>query len=1353
MPSKVIEDPSYQESNIQPGSSGSQNGSKNSKVKTVTQTTIKGFFQRSSKRKAHLTDDRVVTDACDEKSKRSRVDIENNGANTERSCNTLTENSVTGMKAPERCKECRQFLNTPDLKLFIGDSADAVDESVALCNPKLSLFTDDLAGSDEYVDRPQHKITNFSVYDKNTHLCPFDTGLIEKNKELMMSGFLKPIYDEDPSIEGGIETKSIGPINEWWIAGFDGGEKALIGFSTAFAEYILMKPSDEYSSFMDAVTEKIYMSKVVIEFLTKNPESRYEDLLNKIQTTVPPESCPSFTEDTLLRHSQFILEQVESYDSVADEEEQLLITTPCMRDLIKLAGVTLGKRRAIRGVRLRPDSKKKEGPTKATTTPLVSYIFDMIFKGQIDSKGSEGTRRKRCGICEVCQQPDCGKCKCCRDMKKFGGSGRSKQCCILRRCPNMILKEAEDDDNDEDIAEEPAPLASLPRHKIGQSKIIKTKVKWLSDPVYEESGRSYYSSVSINGEQMYVGDFVMVCPDNPNAPLFICRIAYMWQDSNGKQMFHSQWLYRASETVLGETGDAAEVFFSDECDDNPLGSVMSRCKVEIKEPKIESFYEGVLKELVPDAETEDDENHTFFIQKWYDVEDARFVDIPHVFKEKAVDVIFCPCCQRKDEELKALAPIVKDSLQEADDKLTYSSVVYKREEYKSGDFIYCFPEAFSFKAQPRPREKFKRRENVDEEVYTEYYRKSNDFIKGSNVDAPEPFRIGQILSIFKKKNAFGQDSGEIFVRIRKFYRPENTHKGFQATTHSDLNLLYWSFEEATIDFKFVHGKCSVICGEDVSIDELQKEVPDKFYFLEAYNGETKQFEDIPNIARSSFSKGKGKGKGKGKAKLFSNGEEAVKNVNDNPLGCQIKKLRSLDVFAGCGGLTQGFHQSGIADTCWAIEKDEPAAQAFRLNYPDASVFTDDCNMLLKMVMEGKTHDTNGQRLPQKGDVDMLCGGPPCQGFSGMNRFNSRDYSKFKNSLVASYLSYCDFYRPRFFVLENVRNFVSFKKSMVLKLTMRCLLKMGYQCAFGILQAGCYGVPQTRRRAIILAAAPGEILPRYPEPRHVFSSHACQLSVSIDNKRYQAVTVTESAPLRAITVRDALNDLPEIRNGANRQEMSYLEPLTHFQRKIRSPEDQILRDHICKEMSALTAARMRHIPTGPGSDWRDLPNIIVRLPDGTASKILRYTHNDRKNGRNSLGQLRGVCSCAEGNPCDPADRQFNTLVPWCLPHTGNRHNNWAGLYGRLEWDGYFSTTITNPEPMGKQGRVLHPEQHRVVSVRECARSQGFPDSFRFFGNILDKHRQVGNAVPPPMAYWIGVEIRKSIEEKDKVIDKP
>lgn len=69
----------------------------------------------------------------------------------------------------------------------------------------------------------------------------------------------------------------------------------------------------------------------------------------------------------------------------------------------------------------------------------------------------------------------------------------------------------------------------------------------------------------------------------------------------------------------------------------------------------------------------------------------------------------------------------------------------------------------------------------------------------------------------------------------------------------------------------------------------------------------------------------------------------------------------------------------------------------------------------------------------------------------------------------------------------------------------------------------------------------------------------------------------------------------------------------------------------QDMSALVAARMRHIPLAPGSDWRDLPSIEVRLSDGTTTRKLRYTHNDKKNGRSSTGALRGVCSCAEGIP--------------------------------------------------------------------------------------------------------------------------
>merc|ERR1712241_1463006 len=310
------------------------------------------------------------------------------------------------------------------------------------------------------------------------------------------------------------------------------------------------------------------------------------------------------------------------------------------------------------------------------------------------------------------------------------------------------------------------------------------------------------------------------------------------------------------------------------------------------------------------------------------------------------------------------------------------------------------------------------------------------------------------------------------------------------------------------------------------------------------------------------------------------------------------------------------------------------------------------------------------------------------------------------------------------------------------LCMRSMIKMGYQCTFGILQAGQFGVAQTRRRAILLAAAPGETLPLYPEPSHVFSPQACHLSVEIDDRKYFSnAKWINAGPYRTITVRDTLSDLPKIKNGHSKVEMSYSkDPESHFQKKIRG-DQQVLRDHICKDMSALVEARMERIPVAPGSDWRDLPNSIVTLKNGEKTRKLVYGYKDAKQGRSSTGALRGVCSCSNGKEkCDPADRQQNTLIPWCLPHTSNRHNQWAGLYGRVELDGFFSTTITNPEPMGKQGRVLHPEQSRVVSVRECARSQGFPDSYKFYGTVLDKHRQVGNAVAPPMGKFLGPEIR-------------
>uniref|UniRef100_A0A8C0IYS0 DNA (cytosine-5)-methyltransferase n=1 Tax=Chelonoidis abingdonii TaxID=106734 RepID=A0A8C0IYS0_CHEAB len=1237
----------------------------------------------------------------------------------------LMSRVVSLQTTPPKCVDCRQYLDDPDLKFFQGDPDD---EPEMLTDERLSIFDANEDGFESYEDLPQHKVTSFSVYDKKGHLCPFDTGLIERNIELYFSGAVKPIYDDNPCLDGGVRAKKLGPINAWWITGFDGGERALIGFTTAFADYILMDPSEEYAPTFALMQEKIYMSKIVVEFLQNNPDVSYEDLLNKIETTVPPAGLNfnRFTEDSLLRHAQFVVEQVESYDEAGDSDEPPVLITPCMRDLIKLAGVTLGKRRAARRQAIRHPTKidKDKGPTKATTTKLVYLIFDTFFSEQIEKNEREedkenAMKRRRCGVCE-CVAPSVTGCPDCH---------------CHPRCPNLAVREADEDEEvDDNIPEMPSPKKMLQGRKKKQNK---SRISWVGEPIKRDGKKDYYQKVCIDSETLEVGDCVSVSPDEPSKPLYLARVTALWEDSSG-QMFHAHWFCQGIDTVLGKTSDSLELFLVDECEDMQLSYIHGKVNVVYKAPSENWALEGGLDMEIKMVE---DDGRTYFYQMWYDQEYARFESPPKLQPSEDNKYKFCMSCARLDEVRQKEILRVMEPQEEVDGKMFYGLATKNGVQYRIGDGVFLLPEAFSFSMKLASPAKRPKKEAVDEELYPEHYRKSSEYIKGSNQDAPEPYRVGRIKEIFCSIRSNGKpNEADIKLRLYKFYRPENTHKSMKASYHSDINLLYWSDEEVTLDFKAVQGRCRVEYGEDLTecIQDYSASGSDRFYFLEAYNAKTKSFEDPPNHARRAGSKGKGKGKGKGKSKSCRQEAAEVK----------LPKLRTLDVFSGCGGLSEGFHQAGISETLWAIEMWDPAAQAFRLNNPGTTVFTEDCNVLLKLVMSGEKTNSLGQKLPQKGDVEMLCGGPPCQGFSGMNRFNSRTYSKFKNSLVVSFLSYCDYYRPRFFLLENVRNFVSFKRSMVLKLTLRCLVRMGYQCTFGVLQAGQYGVAQTRRRAIVLAAAPGEKLPMFPEPLHVFAPRACQLSVVVDDKKFVSnITRTYSGPFRTITVRDTMSDLPEIRNGASALEISYNgEPQSWFQRQIRGSQYQpILRDHICKDMSALVAARMRHVPLAPGSDWRDLPNIEVRLSDGTTTRKLRYTHHEKKNGRSSTGALRGVCSCAEGKPCDPADRQFNTLIPWCLPHTGNRHNHWAGLYGRLEWDGFFSTTVTNPEPMGKQGRVLHPEQHRVVSVRECARSQGFPDTYRLFGNILDKHRQV---VPPPLAKSIGLEIKSCVLAKMK-----
>ena len=258
----------------------------------------------------------------------------------------------------------------------------------------------------------------------------------------------------------------------------------------------------------------------------------------------------------------------------------MLITTPCIRDLIRLGGITLGKRRALR--RVGPKLKVVKTPkwTKATTTPLVRNLFESFFPEQIDTDKEAGpTRRTRCGVCDACQKNDCGQCKHCKDMVKFGGSGRSKQCCIYRRCPNMVVAEADDDDNEELVGISLEDGTAKP--KIHRIRRHTHHVAWSGEPTITEGKRTYYNCVLINDEEYFVNDCVMVEPDDPQTPVYIARINHMWEDGMGRKHFHADWFCRGTDTVLGETADPLELFIINDCEDTLIDAIMKKVKTSI----------------------------------------------------------------------------------------------------------------------------------------------------------------------------------------------------------------------------------------------------------------------------------------------------------------------------------------------------------------------------------------------------------------------------------------------------------------------------------------------------------------------------------------------------------------------------------------------------------------------------------------------------------------------------------------------------------------------------------------------------------------------------------------------------
>ena len=229
----------------------------------------------------------------------------------------------------------------------------------------------------------------------------------------------------------------------------------------------------------------------------------------------------------------------------------------------------------------------------------------------------------------------------------------------------------------------------------------------------------------------------------------------------------------------------------------------------------------------------------------------------------------------------------------------------------------------------------------------------------------------------------------------------------------------------------------------------------------------------------------------------------------------IRKHTVIDLFCGTGGFAQGFVGHGQPfQLVYAVDFDEHASSTARANHPDCPVETED--------IRARPPQRVGEALGLD-QVDVIIGGPPCQGFSSLRPNRSSGNGDDRNDLYRNFASYVEYFRPKVVVMENVVGLLTHDSGSTVDRVLGSLSSLGYSVDWRILNAASYGVPQKRERFIMVAARDGAPV-RFPEPSHRFSGRV------IGHKdKTRVLRAGENCP-EAITVNEAIGDLPPLERG-------------------------------------------------------------------------------------------------------------------------------------------------------------------------------------------------------------------------------
>jgi DNA (cytosine-5)-methyltransferase 1 len=468
-----------------------------------------------------------------------------------------------------------------------------------------------------------------------------------------------------------------------------------------------------------------------------------------------------------------------------------------------------------------------------------------------------------------------------------------------------------------------------------------------------------------------------------------------------------------------------------------------------------------------------------------------------------------------------------------------------------------------------------------------------------------------------------------------------------------------------------------------------------------------------------------------------------------------RSLRVIDLFAGCGGMSLGFHRANY-EIIGGVELDQKAAQTHALNFfgpPDSRLFEihSQPHDITKLPPQAFMTDILQEKDPS-GLVDVIIGGPPCQAFARIGRAKLREIMQHpqaflqdeRSDLYTNFLEYVEFFHPLAVLMENVVDIMNYGGKNIAEEIAASLEELGYVCHYTILNAAHYGVPQMRQRFFLIAVLETlEITPTFPVPTHYMElppgyESARQVALkSIDlfnmaGVRYVYPVEPEKSLPHAITAQEALHDLPPItshlegkmKRGVRdfNQSVTYrtdVKPSFYAAMMREWPGFEtsgVIFDHVTRYLPRdfILFSLMRH-----GDQYPEVYELATRLFREELEKRRRATGIEVTEGSPEFENLRA------------------SVVPPYDP--GKFPNKWR----KIEPDQPVRTLTAH---IGKDTYShIHydSKQARVISVREAARLQSFPDRFKFTGPMNTAFRQIGNAVPPLMAFALAKHIHSML----------